>query len=259
MNGNSKKGTVIITGGGSGIGQAAAIRLAREGFKIGIIGRREEQLKETVNAIKRINENVTYKTADVREKEQVWAAIDDISLRLGKLVGAVASAGIFDFNRHASYEKWDNILKTNLSGTYYTLTSAIEFMDKNDKPKQLIAISSTMARKGSQGCTAYCASKAGILGLVRALALEVAEKGIRVNAICPALVDTRTAQENLNKLASSTGREVDEIEKKIINTTPLKRMSSPDEIAGLISYLFGEGIMSFTGQGIDINNGTWMS
>ncbi|MFH1161981.1 MAG: SDR family oxidoreductase [Candidatus Jorgensenbacteria bacterium] len=255
---NRSKKTIIITGAGSGIGRAIAIRLAKDGYSIGLIGRRAGNLKQTEKIIKKITPDVIYKTADVRKKDQVYKAVEYISSHLGKLSGAVAAAGIGGSNKPTRHDRWDNVIKTNLYGTYYALSAAVQYMKNDNEPKQLISIASLLARIGVKNYTAYCASKSGILGLVRALAIGLADKGIRVNAISPGWVDTKMAKRGMNRLARINNLTYENARKNALNAVPLKRMSSPEEIANVVSFLFGEGISGFTGQNFDISNGSWM-
>jgi len=256
---NEKQKTVIITGGGSGIGRATALRLAMDGYSIGLIGRTAEKLEQTKQLIKKIIPHVIYKTADVREKDQVYEAFEYISSHLFKLTGVVAAAGVGGSNKpEGDDDRWDEVVKTNLYGTYYTLTAAVEYIEDSNEPKQLIAISSLLARIGIKNYTAYCSSKAGVLGLVRSLAIELSDKGIRVNAICPGWVNTKMAEKGMKRLAKIEGITYEEEKNKALSNVPLNRMSTPEEIADLISFLFGEGIWGFSGHTFDISNGSWM-
>lgn len=251
---------VIVTGAGSGIGRATAVRLAKDGYSIGLIGRRAVNLSDTEKIIRKINPNVTYRVADVRKKDQVFNAVKYINKILqGELVGVVAAAGIGGSNKFGKGDRWNDVVETNLYGTYFTFSSALDFMKKDNKPKQLIAISSLLAKIGVKNYTAYCASKSGILGLVRSLAISLADNQIRVNAICPGWVDTKMSNKSIKKSATLNHITYEEAKTKALSIVPLRRMSSPEEIAGLSSFLFSEDGMGFTGQSFDVSNGSWMS
>ena len=119
-------------------------------------------------------------------------------------------------------------------------------------------ISSCVARFGVPGISAYSAAKAGQLGLVRSLAMELAPERVLVNAICPGWVETRMAAERIREIAGEQGRPHDEVREELVGAVPLQRMSEPDEIAALVEFLVSEGGVAFTGQTFDPNNGAWM-
>ena len=122
----------------------------------------------------------------------------------------------------------------------------------------MIVTSSCLARFGVPGYTAYCASKAALLGMVRAFALELARQNTQVNALCPGWVDTDMAWEGLEGMATGMGISVDEAHQIAMKSVPLRRMSKPTEIAGTVAWLVSEDGVGMTGQGIDINAGSWM-
>jgi len=254
-----KQDFVIITGAGSGIGKAVAVRLAQEGFRVGIMGRNERKLVQSMQLLKRSGYDCLMCRADVRDKREVTHAIRSLTKHKRNLRGVVACAGIGGSNKPSGNDRWDNVIRTNLYGTYYTFSAAINFLDENTEiPCHLIAISSLLARIGVANYTAYCAAKAGILGLVRALAIELADQGIRVNAICPGWVDTPMARKGIRKLAVRNHIPPSQGEEYALNSVPLHRMSSPAEIAEIVAFMFGQGGNGFTGQAFDVNNGVWM-
>lgn len=251
--------TIIITGAGSGIGKAVALRLATNGFCIGIVGRTTSKLRATARTLERAGFACAWECADVRIKPKVKNAFVQIVKKLGGLRGVVACAGVGGANNPKCKDRWDNVIKTNLYGTYYTFCSAVELMGyKCDHSRQLVAFSSLLARVGVPNYTAYCASKSGILGLVRAMAVELAEQGIRVNAICPGWVTTPMSSKGIRLLAKRHNITSDKARKQALESVPLRRMSSPSEIAALVSFLFTEEVISFTGQAFDVSNGSWM-
>jgi NAD(P)-dependent dehydrogenase (short-subunit alcohol dehydrogenase family) len=121
-----------------------------------------------------------------------------------------------------------------------------------------VLISSCLARFGVPGYTAYCASKAGLLGLARALAVEWAGRGVLVNAICPGWVDTEMARAGIQALADGAGQPFEQARREALALVPLGRMSEPEEIAETVAFLLGPGGSSFTGQALDPNCGSWM-
>ena len=119
-------------------------------------------------------------------------------------------------------------------------------------------MSSCLARVGVPGHTAYCASKAGLLGLTRALALEWAERGVLVNAICPGWVETEMARSGWQNIADANGQTLEQARGDALALVPTGRAAQPEEIAALVAFLLGPGGRSFTGQALDPNGGSWM-
>jgi len=250
---------VIVTGAGSGIGRAIALRLAEDGINVGIVGRTASKLRVTMRTIEKAGITCAYECADVRIKSQVKSAFKQLVKKLGGLRGAVACAGVGGSNDPRYNDRWDTIIKTNLYGTYHTLCSAVELMNhKCGHSRQLVALSSLLARIGVPNYTAYCASKSGILGLVRAMAVELAEREICVNAICPGWVSTPMSTRGVRALAKRQKIAPDQAREQALESVPLRRMSNPSEIAALVSFLFSEEVISFTGQAFDVSNGSWM-
>ncbi|MDH4178432.1 MAG: SDR family oxidoreductase, partial [Thermoleophilia bacterium] len=122
----------------------------------------------------------------------------------------------------------------------------------------MVLISSILARIGVPGYTGYCASKAGLLGLVRALAAELAPAGVQVNAICPGWVDTDMAWDGLDAMAEASGETREDAYREAMRAVPLGRMAKPEEIAGTVAWLLSRDAQGVTGQAIDHNGGAWM-
>ena len=155
-------------------------------------------------------------------------------------------------------DRWDEIVRANLDGAYFCMRAFEETMEGGSEPRHILVISSCVARFGVPGISAYSAAKAGQLGLVRSLAVELAPRHVLVNAICPGWVETRMAVERIREIAAEQGRPHDEVRKELVDAVPLQRMSQPEEIAALVEFLVSEGGVAFTGQAFDPNNGAWM-
>jgi NAD(P)-dependent dehydrogenase (short-subunit alcohol dehydrogenase family) len=190
------------------------------------------------------------------------AAVDDaISQAVtahGPLRGLIANAGMGGPNRAGDDDRWDQLLTTNLSGTYYCFRAASQHLVQDDDARHLIAISSILGRIGVPGYTGYSASKTGILGLVRSLAAELASKNIQVNAICPGWVDTEMAWEGIEGMAAGMRISRDEAYTAAMSAVPMGRMSAPEDIAGLLCWLVSNDSRGITGQGLDMNGGAFM-
>jgi NAD(P)-dependent dehydrogenase (short-subunit alcohol dehydrogenase family) len=164
----------------------------------------------------------------------------------------VANAGIGGENVTDEGDRWDDIIGTNLSGTYWCCRAAEPLLPDGGR---IVVTSSILARIGVAGYTAYCASKAGVLGLVRAFAVELAPRKIQVNAICPGWVNTDMAWEGLSNWPGLTSDEAWAI---AVQEVPLRRMGEPEEIAATVAWLASADSLGVTGQAIDHNNGAWM-
>ena len=183
---------------------------------------------------------------DIRDPAQVDAAID------APLDALVANAGLGGPNDAGADDRWDEIVQTNLYGTYWCCRAAEPHLPDGGR---IVVTSSILARIGVAGYTGYCASKAGLLGLVRSFAAELAPRGIQVNAICPGWVDTDMAWSGLDAFEGLTRDEAYEV---AMRQVPLRRMSQPAEIAGTVAWLLSPDALGVTGQAIDHNNGAWM-
>lgn len=258
----------VVTGAGTGIGRAIALRLAAQGAALGLIGRREAPLAEV--AAQAGPARVV--AADVSRRGAVDAAFAEIAAELGPLHMVVANAGAGGPNQDGPEDRWDEILRANLDGAYYCLRAFKRHMEAADTAAQTgarrhaIVISSCVARFGAAGISAYSAAKAGQLGLVRSLAVEWAPQ-VLVNAICPGWVETQMAAERMREMgeaqARAEGRAPDAesaaaARAELIGALPLQRISQPEEIAALVEFLCSPGAAAFTGQAFDPNNGAWM-
>jgi NAD(P)-dependent dehydrogenase (short-subunit alcohol dehydrogenase family) len=229
----------VVTGAGTGIGRAIAQRLAAEGARLTLLARDESRLQDVVPG-------ATAHSVDVRDRDAIAAVFTE------PLDILVANAGIGGENVTDEGDRWDDIVATNLSGTYWCCRAAEPLLPEGGR---IVVTSSILARIGVPGYTAYCASKAGLLGLVRAFAAELAPRQIQVNAICPGWVNTDMAWEGLSHWGDLTADEAWAI---AVKEVPLRRMGEPDEIAATVAWLTSSESLGLTGQAIDHNNGAWM-
>jgi len=246
----------VVTGAGTGIGRAIALELSRRGASVGLLGRTRATLEAVAGEAKG---EVCVATADVRERAEVEAAFDEIETRLGRLHAVVANAGAGGPNDLGDgVERWDEIVRTNLDGAYFTLRAFEKRLAPATSPRHAIVISSCVARFGVPGLSAYSAAKAGQLGLVRSLAVELAPRQVLVNAICPGWVETQMAVDRMTEIGAGTGRSYPEVRRELLAGVPLARISAPEEVAGLVAFLLSPAAAGFTGQAFDLNNGAWM-
>jgi NAD(P)-dependent dehydrogenase (short-subunit alcohol dehydrogenase family) len=248
---------VVVTGAGTGIGRAIAIRQARDGAVVGLLGLREDELEGTAAAI----DGPTHVAAcDVRDREDVEAAFGALADAHGQIDAFVAVSGIGGGNGEDDEggDRFDDLVRTNLYGTYYCVRAALRRLAQGPEARHVVVISSILARIAVPGYTGYSASKAGLLGLVRSLAAELAPDNVQVNAICPGWVDTDMARLGLDLLAQEIGGTRDDAHRLAMTQVPLGRMSEPEDIAGTVAWLLSPDARGVTGQAVDQNGGAWM-
>ena len=260
--------SILITGAGSGIGAATARALAdREGIRLILLGRREKPLHDVLASLPAHREHVmvSMDVVDVQSLQN-WLSGPEANLERHPLVGVFANAGIGGPNAFGENDRWQEIIQINLTGTYNTLMSCKPYLDRTDGVKHAVVTSSVLARFGVPGQSAYVTSKTGLLGLVRSLAVEWSPQGIMVNAICPGWVDTEMAQNSIQALADMQGISYEQSKAQQEEILPANRMSTPEEMAQWVSFLFsglGDGehgprVETLTGQALDVNSGSWM-
>lgn len=248
--------TAVVTGAGTGIGRAIALRLSARGAAVGLLGR----TPGTLEAVAKECEGKTLVApVDVTSRASLDAAFDAVAGALGPLHIVVANAGTGGANGpEPESDRWDEIVRTNLDGCYFSFRAFERRMAQGEGWKHAIAVSSCLGRFGVPGSSAYSAAKAGQLGLVRSLALELAPQRVLVNAICPGWVETAMADARMSEIAEGAGSSLPEIRETLRSQVPLRRFSEAEEIAELVEFLTGPGGVSFTGQAFDPNNGAWM-
>jgi NAD(P)-dependent dehydrogenase (short-subunit alcohol dehydrogenase family) len=245
---------IVITGAGSGIGRSIAEVLAERGYSLILLGRNIDNLQSTKDLLKNSKQHQC-QTCDIRNSAEIKRSLENVP----SLYGLIANAGIGGENQFGDQDRWDEVIGTNLTGTYQTIQACIPLIKKDRAPfKKIIVISSILARLGVPGYSAYCASKAGLLGLTRSLAAEHSNDGILINALCPGWVNTEMAQEGIQGFANASDISKDEAYKEAMKPVPLGKMSEPEEVAKLVAFLVSEEQTSFTGQTLDINNGALM-
>ena len=247
---------VLITGAGTGIGRSIALTLAEQGFSLILCGRNHQNLQKTKNKLKNPGKHSTH-SCDIRKKGDVKSALEKNNIK--SLYGLVANAGIGGENTYGNKDRWNEVIETNLTGTYQTVQECLPFLKNDDTLyKKIVILSSILARLGVPGYSAYCASKAGLLGLTRSLAAEYSGEKILINALCPGWVNTAMAQEGIDGFAEALNITPKQAYQEAMKQVPLGKMSEPEEIAQFVGYLLSEQQTSLTGQTFDINNGALM-
>lgn len=249
----------MVTGGGTGIGKAISETLAKSGARVAIASRNLSHLESAAEEFKDLDHPFLPIRMDVRKKEEVQGAIARVLATWGSIDILVNNAGTSGLNRIDDPDdgRWHEILETNLTGMYLITKEALKIM-KDYSDGRIINISSVLGKFGVPGYTAYCASKHGVIGFTKALALEVVKRGITVNAICPGWVDTEMARSGIEESAAYQGITVQEFKKQAIEAVPIKRFLEAEEVAHLVSYLTSPEASGITGQAINICGGQTM-
>jgi 3-oxoacyl-[acyl-carrier protein] reductase len=235
---------VLVTGASRGIGRAIALRLARDGFAVGVHYReRAEQAEAVVAEIRAAGSEATLMRFDVGDREACTRELVRDLETHGACYGVVCNAGT-----HAdapfpgmSSDAWDRVLRTNLDAFYNVLHPLVMPMVRARQGGRIVTISSVSGVLGNRGQVNYAASKAGLIGATRSLALELAKRRITVNSVAPGLIETEMI----------AGAPVEEIVKLI----PMRRLGSAEEVAALVSFLFSDDASYVTGQVVGVSGG----
>jgi 3-hydroxybutyrate dehydrogenase len=251
-----KDRVALITGGGVGIGRGVANTLAAQGAKVAICGRRAQPLEETVQALKGLGAQAIGIPADVTNRADVERVVSAIVKDWGAIDILVNNAGISGRTPMDEIDdsRWLSILQTNLTGSYLCSKLVLPHM-KGPGYGRIINLSSVLGRFGVPGYAAYCTAKHGIIGFTKAVALEVAERGITVNAVCPTWVDTAMARQGMEETAGVLGMSSEDFRNLAIAAVPIKRMADVEEIASTILFLCSPMAAAITGQAINVCGG----
>ena len=242
--------TALITGGGRGIGRAIALAFAREGIRIAVAARTAEQVEQVAHEIGNGAIAVVCDVADPESVALMFERVGDVDILVNN-AGVAESATVVN----TTDELWHKHLSINLSGTFYCTRAALPAMLKKGWGR-IINIASIAAKTGAPYIAAYSASKHGVLGLTKSIALEVANAGITVNAICPGYVDTEMVSRGVERITSRTGRTAEEALDTLKKMSPQNRLVTPEEVAALALLLASDAGRGITGQGINIDGGT---
>ena len=244
---------IVVTGGGVGIGRAVATRLAAEGATLTLLARDLERLEVVAAEL-----DAWAASCDIRDRSAVDGAFAAAATARGPIHALVANSGVGGPNEDGEEDRFDDLVATNLSGTYYCARAAVRHLAAGPEARHLVVVASILARIAVPGYTGYSASKAGLLGLVRSLAAELAPRNVQVNAICPGWVDTEMAWTGLDGLAEAIGGNREDAYREAMREVPLGRMGQPEDVAGTVAWLLSDDARGVTGQAIDQNGGAWV-
>ncbi len=237
---------VLITGSSRGIGRASALYLAKNGYDVILHCNKNTQKAEELKAeILSLGQNASVLQFDISNREECKKVLSEDIEKNGLYYGVVLNAGIAKDNVFPVMEdnEWDDVINTNLGGFYNVLKPLIMEMISQRMKGRIITMSSVSGLMGNRGQVNYSASKAGIIGATKALAQELAKRGITVNCIAPGVIETDMTSE----------LPVDEVKKMI----PMKRFGKPQEVASLVNYLMSDDAAYITGQVISVNGGLY--
>jgi NAD(P)-dependent dehydrogenase (short-subunit alcohol dehydrogenase family) len=242
----------IVTGGGTGIGAATAVSLAAAGARVTICGRRSGPLEATARGIARID----FAVCDVTDADAVTAMLAAARAKHGPASILVANAGAADslpFPR-TSPERLRAALEINLGGVFNLWQAGLAGIEACGGGR-MIAMASLAGLKGYPYVAAYVAAKHAVIGLTRALAIELAPKHITVNAICPGFVDTPLLARSIETIVAKTGRTPEQAAEALVASNPSGRLITPDEVAAAVLWLCSDAARSVSGQALAISGG----
>jgi NAD(P)-dependent dehydrogenase (short-subunit alcohol dehydrogenase family) len=244
---------VVITGAGRGIGAALARRFAADGATLTLLGRSRAALDEVAASLERADVRVA--TCDVSDAQSVastFAALSTVDI----LINNAGQAGSAPLHKITD-EHWHTMLAVNLTGTFLCTRAVLPAM-LSQQWGRIVNIASTAGLRGYEYTAAYTASKHGVIGLTRSLALETARKGITVNAVCPGFTDTPMLDASVENITALTPRTAEQTRELLAGTNPQHRFVQPAEVAHAVAWLCAPGSESITGQSISVSGGEVM-
>jgi 3-oxoacyl-[acyl-carrier protein] reductase len=240
-----KDKVAVVTGASQGIGRDTALALAQAGAKVVLAARNEEKLAALASEIEAAGGESLAVKMDVADAEQVKAGFKQVIETFGRLDILVNNAAVTrdGLAMRMKKEDWEAVLQTNLTGAHFCIQQALPTMMKA-RAGRIINISSVVAQSGNAGQANYVAAKAGLIGLTKAIAIEIASRGITVNAVAPGFIET-----------PMTDVLADKVKEELKTRIPLGRMGSPRDVASAIVFLASDEAGYITGHVLNVNGG----
>ena len=236
--------TILVTGASKGIGRAIALQLAKDGFDIVVHWRSDEAgAAATRDAVEAAGAKARLIDFDIADRAQCRARLEADIAAHGACYGVVLNAGIVRDNAFPALEadEWDDVIRADLDGFYNVLRPVVMPMIQTRRGGRIVAISSVAGITGNRGQVNYSAAKAGVIGAVKALAVELAKRNITVNCVAPGLIETQ--------MIATVPRE------HILDAIPMRRVGKPEEVAAVVGFLCSDGAGYVTRQVISVNGG----
>jgi NAD(P)-dependent dehydrogenase (short-subunit alcohol dehydrogenase family) len=248
----------VVTGAGRGIGAAIAAQLAAHGATLTLMGRNADVLQATAKTLPD-SARAQVVTCDVTDEASVSAAFESARAGLGRITILVNNAGQAESAPFAktTLGQWQRMLAVNLTGTFLCTQAALADVQASGRGR-IVNIASTAGQRGYAYVSAYVAAKHGVIGLTRSLALELAARGVTVNAVCPGYTETDIVRESIDRIVARTGRSAEEARAELVKGNPQGRLVTPDEVANAVVWLCSDGASSITGQAISVSGGEVM-
>ena len=244
--------TALVTGAGKGIGEAIAYALARQGMRVAVAARTLSDIERVAAAIREGGGDAMPVVCDVTQPDSIAEAL----ARIGKITILVNNAGASASHKFVGHDDalWHHMIDANLNSVYYVTKAVVPMMIEADWGR-IINIASTASKVGGKYIAAYTAAKHGVLGLTRALAVELVAHNITVNAICPGYVDTPMTDRSVANIAARTKMSTSDARAALEKTNPQNRLITPEEVAAVVVMLVGEDARGITGQAINVDGG----
>ncbi len=238
----------LITGASRGIGRACALELVRAGYRVALAARQTDKLEEVAAEVRAAGGEAYVVALDLASQESIKAGFAKVSAEFGRIEVLVNNAGMTKDNLalRMKADDWNLVLQTNLSGAFFCIQQVISPMMK-ERWGRIINIASVVGQSGNAGQANYVASKAGLLGLTKSLAQELASRNITVNAVAPGFIET-----DMTKVLK------DEQKARITQAIPMGRIGRAEEVAAAVRFLASDEASYITGNVIDVNGGMYM-